>query len=152
MKALALMPKAATIRNRLADAPMTIDPPRSDTYDADRNAQLFKELENLQKRAQIETYAVMWGEMPVATIVIKSTEKQCTAIVTKFVNHQRVMWKSSVRGQGFDRRTEALFGLTIPTSFSHYEGCNSLPFLMRNEGKRWDDQLRAHGFRVWRTL
>lgn len=152
-KIVPLQPKAQSIRNRQLDAPMTIEPPRTDTYDADKNKALFQELDRLQRRSQMETYLVMWGEMPVASIVMHSTEKQCKAIATTFVNGQRVMWKSVVRGAGYDRRTAVLSGLALPSVHSHYEECTSPKnFVLTNEGERWDDMLRKAGFRVWRTL
>jgi hypothetical protein len=148
-----LTPKAKAIREGLTDAPMTIEPPREDTYDADKNKQLFEELNRLQRRAQIENYMIMWGEMPVATVVFHSTEKQCKTIVTTFVNGCRVMWKSVVRGSGFDRRTAALSGLLLPGVHSYYEECSSPKnFKLVNEGERWDTLLLKNGFKVWRTL
>lgn len=148
-----LTTKAQAIRARLEDTPMKIEPPRTDTYDFEKNKKIWDELDRLQKRSQLETYLVMWGETPVAIIVFKNTDAQCTCIVTKMVNGQRVMWKSSVRGHNYDRRTEVLSGLTLPSVHSEYERDHSpRHFVMRNEGVRWDTYLLNNGFKVWRTL
>lgn len=140
--------KAQTIRAKLSDATITQQPPRDDTYDADKNADIFRQTEELSKKTGLQTFIVMWGEMPVATIILKSTEKQCTVLATTFVNHRRVMFKQTVRGCGYDRHTAALEGLVL-----RYEsGYGARKFTLADQGKRWYHQLSEAGFGLWRTL
>lgn len=147
------MTKADIIRERLKEVPPTQEPPRTDTYDADKNTAVFNELKTLSKKTGLQTYIVMWGEQPIATIVFKITVAQVTAIATKLVNGRRVMFKQSARSHDYDRFTAALAGLTLPQIYSHYEVDKSpAHFVIRDQGKRWDRQLVDNKFNLWRTL
>lgn len=140
--------KAQTIRDRLSPSTLAQEPPRDDTYDADKNAAIFAETEALSKKAGLQTFVVMWGNEPVATIILRSTERQCTVLATTFVNHRRVMFKRTVRGCGYDRHTAAMEGLVL-----RYEsGYGDRKFTLADQGKRWYDQLSDAHFKVWRTL
>jgi hypothetical protein len=148
-----LTTKAQAIRATMTEAPIPQSPPRADTYDADYNAKLFQETQILSEKHGLQTYLVVWGEVPMCIIVIRSTEKQATVWATTFVNNRRVMFKNVARGSGYDRHTAALAGLHIPSVHAHY-GHDASPrhFALQDSGKRWYDQLVAEGFKVYRTL
>lgn len=139
--------KAQTIRANLSDATVSQQPPRDDTYDADKNADIFRQTENLSKKTGLQTFIVMWGSEPVATIILRNISSQCTVLATTFVNHRRVMFKKIVRGCGYDRCTAAMEGLVL-----HSADHGSTKFTLADQGKRWYDQLSDAGFKVWRTL
>jgi len=138
--------KASKLRTALS-SPVSaqVEPPRDDTFDADYNAKIFMELDSLQRKLKVETYIVMHDGNPVASILIRRTEATTTAIVTKFVNGRRVMFKGMARYYG--GATRALEGLEIRTPWL---GSNAVCTI--TEGVDWDRQLKHFGFEVWRTL
>lgn len=134
--------KAQAIRSKFIAAVGAQEPPRDDTYDADKNIKIFNELDALQRKLKIETYLIIHDEQPVASILIRRTDAMCTAIVTKFVNGRRVMFKGSARYYG--GATRALEGLTI--------GFGSEKIVIDDMGHSWGQQLVKRGFKAWRTL
>ena len=148
------MTKATKIRERLKERALPMEAPRSDTYDATLNASIFQQIEALSRNLRIQTYIVMWEEVPVATIIIRTTEAMCTAYATKFVNDKRVMYRKTVRGTGYDRHTAALGGLVIPKTCPSWpmQLCSPSNFTLVDQGERWDRQFLNAGFKVWRTL
>jgi hypothetical protein len=154
------MNKAQRVRARIAAAiPAPLDPPRPDTFDADRNARIFREVQDISLKNGLESYLISFQGTPVATLIFRITEKQCTAYATTFVNHSRVMWKSSARSVGYDRRTASLDGLTLPRvhvltvqmgSYSDHQ--YSPTITLEDKHERWDKQLLTAGFQIWKTL
>lgn len=135
--------KAASIRGKLKANAGAQEPPRGDTYDAEKNFKIFRELDDLQRKLKVETYLVVdMDQNPVASILIRRTESTTTAIATVFVNGRRVMFKGTARYYG--GATRALEGLTI--------GFGPEKIVIDDMGHSWDKQLINRGFRAWRTL
>lgn len=138
--------KANAIRARLTETPM--EPPRVDTWDANKNMELFRDLEKVSAAKKLRTYIIMWGEVPVATIVHRYNNASITVWVTKFVNGRRVMYKNKDYNA-----TDALAGLDIPSVHSYCEQAESpRHFVLKDSGESWEKQLLNNGFKVWRTL
>lgn len=153
MNTTVLTTKARAIRDKLTEQGLPHDPPRDDTYDAEKNIALFKETEALSNKLGTQAYMVMWGEVPACTIIIRCTEKKTSVWATRFVNGRRVMFKGCATGYDFDRITSALEGLSIPPVHSYYEqGKSPAHFVLRDQGRRWYHQFEAEGFKIWRTL
>lgn len=140
--------KANAIRARFSHTSEPLVSPRTDTWDANRNGELFREVQALSATAKLKTFVVMWGEVPVATIIIKTNKASITVWATKCVHGQMVLFKSKDY-----TATDALADLDIPCVHSYFEQAESpRHFVLKDSGESWEKQLLNNGFKVWRTL